>query len=102
MTMMRRPHTLPAQKLYAAHLAPSLSRYSQDLTSRQHALEEENTELLQHVMDQRKQIANLMKGLESGVADLEACAAALQAKDVETEDLLEEDRHVDQELRMTD
>lgn len=94
-----RPHTLPAQQLYLSHLAPSLSQQSQSLQLRQDVLQAENAEILQRVLQQRKEIEGIMKGLENVVADLDQSADAL--KDEEIDELVSEVREVDQDMRMT-
>jgi kinetochore protein NNF1 len=94
-----RPHALPAQQLYLSHLAPSLSQQSQSLQLRQEALQAENAEMLQRVLQQRKEIEDIMSGLENVVADLDQSAAAL--KDEQIEELVNEARAVDQDMRTT-
>jgi len=95
----RRPHALPAQQLYLSHLAPSISQQSESLQLRQETLQAENAEILQRVLQQRKEIEGIMKGLENVVADLDQSAAALKAEDIE--ELVNEAREVDQDMRMT-
>lgn len=93
-----RPHTLPAPQLYLAHLAPSLTRASADLKEQQDAMQTENVELLDRVMQQRKEIAALVEGLENKVADLDASVAALDQEELEA--LREEGRDADEDMRM--
>lgn len=50
-------------------------------------------------MEQRKQINDVVRGLESVVADLDASVATLQ--NGELEDVREEVRGVDEDMRMT-
>jgi kinetochore protein NNF1 len=95
----RRPHALPAQQLYLSHLAPSLSQQSQSLQLRQEVLQAENAEILQRVLQQRKEIEGIMKGLENVVTDLDQSAAALKAEEID--ELVSEAREVDQDMRMT-
>ena len=95
---LRRPHALPAQQLYLSHLAPSLSQQSQSLQLRQEALQAENAEILQRVLQQRKEIESIMKGLENVVVDLDQSAAALKPEDIE--ELVDEAREVDEDLRV--
>lgn len=97
--MLSRPHALPAQKLYLSHLAPSLSQQSQSLQQRQESLQSENSEILQRVLKQREQIEGLVKGLENVVVDLDQSAAALKPEDIE--ELVQEAREVDDEMRTT-
>ena len=96
-----RPHTLPAQQLYLSHLAPTLTQHSRTLRERQDVVQTENVELLGHVMQQRKGIEGLFKGLETVVADLDASVATLQSPDANVEGLRDEVRDVDEEMRMT-
>jgi kinetochore protein NNF1 len=93
-----RPHALPAQQLYLSHLAPSLSQQSQHLQQRQETLQAENAEILQRVLQQRKEIESIMKGLENVVVDLDQSAAALKPEDIE--ELVDEAREVDEDLRV--
>ena len=50
-------------------------------------------------MEQRKQIDSMVKGLENVVADLDASVATLQSG--ELDDVKEEVRGVDEDMRMT-
>lgn len=50
-------------------------------------------------MEQRKQIDSVVRGLETVVADLDASVASLQ--DGELENVREEVRAVDEDMRMT-
>jgi len=88
---------LPAQQLYLSHLAPSLSEQSQILKRRQEALQAENAGVLQRVMQQRKEIETLVKGLENAVSDLDESVAALKPEDIEA--LRTAARDVDEEMR---
>ncbi|QIW97222.1 hypothetical protein AMS68_002740 [Peltaster fructicola] len=92
-------HTLPARELYLAHLAPSLSQMSQALSEQQDGLANENVQLLQAVMQQRRQIKELMEGLETTVAHLEQAATMLSTEDVDK--LRDEVRNADEEMRAT-
>ena len=94
-----RPHTLPAFSLYHSHLAPSLTTYSQELSQRQESAQEENIELLGRVMQQRKEIEMLVKGLENVIGDLDASVKTLQTTDADG--LRDEVRVVDEDMRMT-
>lgn len=51
------------------------------------------------MLQQRKEIESIMKGLENVVADLDQSAAALKPEDVE--ELVSEAREVDEDIRMT-
>lgn len=97
--MTHRPHALPAQQLYLSHLAPSLSQQSQSLQQRQEDLQAENAEILQRVLQQRKEIEGIVKGLENVVVDLDQSAATLKPEDIE--ELVNEAREVDDDMRQT-
>jgi kinetochore protein NNF1 len=59
-------------------------------------LQAENAEILQRVLQQRKEIESIMKGLENVVVDLDQSAAALKPEDIE--ELVDEAREVDEDL----
>ena len=61
-------------------------------------MQAENAEILQRVLQQRKEIESIMKGLENVVVDLDQSAAALKPEDVD--ELVDEAREVDEGLRM--
>lgn len=61
---------------------------------RQSAMQTENAELLARVMQQRKDIAAVVQGLENVVADLDASVGALQDEDIDV--LREEARDADE------
>jgi kinetochore protein NNF1 len=61
-------------------------------------LQAENAEILQRVLQQRKEIESIMKGLENVVVDLDQSAAALKPEDIE--ELVNEAREVDEDLRV--
>lgn len=60
-------------------------------------MQAENAEILQRVLQQRKEIEDLMKGLENVVVDLDQSAAALKPEDIE--ELVNEAREVDEDMR---
>lgn len=57
-------------------------------------MQTENAELLARVMQQRKDIAAVVQGLENVVADLDASVGALQDEDIDV--LREEARDADE------
>lgn len=67
------------------------------MQTRQEDLQAENAEILQRVLQQRKEIEDLMKGLENVVVDLDQSAAALKPEDIE--ELVNEAREVDEDMR---
>lgn len=62
-------------------------------------MQAENAEILQRVLKQREQIEGMVKGLENVVVDLDQSAAALKPEDIE--ELVQEAREVDEDMRMT-
>ena len=90
---------MAAQSLYNAHLLPALTTQNEAICNRQEILANDNVELLSRVMEQRRQINEMVSGLENVVADLDATVAALQ--DGELDDVREEVRAVDEDMRMT-
>ncbi|KAK5711969.1 hypothetical protein LTR17_018177 [Elasticomyces elasticus] len=92
------PHTLPPQTLYRSHLAPSLVRHSQQIKAEHAAVQAENEEIMARVQQQRKDIAALLSGLETVVAEVDAKAAALNPGDLD--ELRQETRAVDEGMRM--
>lgn len=91
------PHTLPAQQLYVSHLAPSLKQYDTDIKARQEVLAGENQELIAKVQQQRKDIQQLMEGLEGVVKDLNGSVQTLVPE--EMEGLREGNREADEVIR---
>ena len=71
------------------------------MKERQDSLQNENVELLNRVMQQRKEIEGLVKGLENVVSDLDASVASMQSNEAGVDDLRDEVREVDEDMRMT-
>jgi hypothetical protein len=69
------------------------------MRERQDVLQAENIELLERVMQQRREIASLVNGLETVAADLDASVASLNAEDAGVHDVRDEVREVDEEMR---
>lgn len=95
----RAMHTLPAKELCSAHLLPSLTSHSAELSTRQETLQNENVDILSRVMEQRKQIEAMVRGLENVIADLDASVETLQEAGIDG--LREEVRGVDEDVRTT-
>ena len=74
---------MPPNALYQAHLQPSLMAYTDELKSRQQALEHSNAELLERVLEQRKTVEATVAGLENVVRELDASVASWQTVDEE-------------------
>lgn len=79
-----RPHTLPPNRLYAAHLAPFLAEHSKQLQTKQEAVQAENKARFERVLEQRKEIEALVKGLEAKVDGVQAAAKLLEDEGVES------------------
>lgn len=62
-------------------------------------MQSENAEVLQRILQQRKEIESIMKGLENVVVDLDQSAAALKPEEIDN--LVNEARQVDEDMRMT-
>ena len=66
-----RPHTLPPQSLYLAHLAPYLASTQDQLGTELQAVQVENVQLAKGIDDQKEEVERLVGGLEAVIADLE-------------------------------
>lgn len=75
--------------------------YSQEIKERQDAVQEDNVELLGRVVQQRKEIEALMKGLEGVAADLDASVAALNSDGADLESSRDAVKDVDTDMRLT-
>lgn len=95
---MGRLHTLPARELYVAHLAPSLSQMSADLSKQQEELASENAAMLEEVLAQRQQIKKLMGGLEDAVNDMEQATQCLNNDELDA--LRNENRSVNDAMEL--
>lgn len=73
---MDRPHTLPPDELFRAHLTPHLEKTKGGLDGKVQATEAQNVELAQKIQAQRAEIERLLAGLETVVADVEGAATA--------------------------
>ncbi|KAF7186870.1 Kinetochore-associated protein NNF1 [Pseudocercospora fuligena] len=90
-------HTLPARQLYISHLAPTLGKFSADMNSRQESLGRENEQIMERIIQQRKDIKRLLDGLENVVRDLNGSVDAMEPERLE--ELREEVREVDEGMR---
>jgi kinetochore protein NNF1 len=89
------PHTLPAQSLYLSHLAPLLSEQQASLSSRLQTAQSENANLVDTVLQQRREIERLVSQLETTIADIDAATEALPDMDA----LADETVALDMDLR---
>ena len=82
-----RPHTLPPTQLFLSHLVPSLTHTSTEILAQHATLQTENAAILARVVQQRRDIAAMMQGLEKAVGDLEGSVVALGGAELEDEAL---------------
>ncbi|THX97542.1 MIND kinetochore complex component Nnf1 [Aureobasidium pullulans] len=80
------PHTLPASSLYLSHLGPLLSEKHDSLSSRLQTAQNENADLVDTVLQQRRDIERLVSQLETTIADIDAANGALHDMDALTEE----------------
>ncbi|KAJ9294159.1 hypothetical protein DTO217A2_9208 [Paecilomyces variotii] len=92
------PHTLGAEELYKAHLAPYLRDAQDALNEKLEATQAQNAELAEKIRQQRLEIESLLSGLEAIVADVEGAATATAQYSKENS-LREEVVKMDEEVR---
>ncbi|KAJ9311241.1 hypothetical protein DTO271D3_8468 [Paecilomyces variotii] len=92
------PHTLGAEGLYKAHLAPYLRDAQDALNEKLEATQAQNAELAEKIRQQRLEIESLLSGLEAIVADVEGAATATAQYSKENS-LREEVVKMDEEVR---
>lgn len=76
--MTDRPHTLGANELYQAHLAPHLAQAEAALDSKLDAVQRENVQLAGRIEQQRREIQQMLSGIEAVVSDVEGAASAIR------------------------
>ena len=91
------PHTLPPTSLYLSHLAPVLAENHTSLSTRLQTVHSDNADLVETILQQRREIQGLVSTLETVIADVDAANAALPAED--TMALSEEAVALDVDLR---
>ncbi|RAH85157.1 Nnf1-domain-containing protein [Aspergillus japonicus CBS 114.51] len=92
------PHTLPPDELFRSHLLPYMRETQSSLNHKVESVQNENAELAQRVQAQRREIQDLLVGLESVVADLEVAAAAATQFGSDN-NLRQEAAEMDEEIR---
>lgn len=93
-----RPHTLPPERLYLAHLAPYLTETEKELQVELNQTQNENEALALELQRQREEVEELMAGLERVVSDVEM-ANVTMGEAMEGEDLGREAREMEEEIR---
>ena len=73
-----RPHTLPPQSLYLAHLAPYLTSTQSQLEAELQTVQAENEQLAKGVEGQREEVEKLVSGLETVITDLEGANSVME------------------------
>lgn len=74
-----RPHTLPPQSLYLAHLAPYLTSTQAQLEAELQTVQAENEQLAKGLEGQGDDVERLISGLEAVIADLEGANEVMGA-----------------------
>ncbi|EEQ86482.1 hypothetical protein RJZ56_001061 [Blastomyces dermatitidis] len=92
------PHTLGANELYQAHLAPYLSEAQASLNTKLETVQKENAQLSEKVASQRREIEQLLSGLEAVISDVEGAAAATTEFDA-NHTLRKEAQEMDDEIK---
>ncbi|PGH32531.1 kinetochore protein NNF1 [[Emmonsia] crescens] len=92
------PHTLGANELYQAHLAPYLVEVQSSLNTKLETVQKENGQLSEKVESQRREIEQLLSGLEAVVSDVEGAAAATAEFDA-NHSLRQEAQEMDDEIK---
>ncbi|KAK2807548.1 hypothetical protein FQN50_005416 [Emmonsiellopsis sp. PD_5] len=92
------PHTLGANELYQAHLAPYLAQAQASLDEKLEDVQRENVRLAETVALQRKEIEELLAGLQAVIGDVEGAAAATAEFDA-SHSLRMEAQEMDEEVR---
>ncbi|OJD11793.1 hypothetical protein AJ78_07506 [Emergomyces pasteurianus Ep9510] len=92
------PHTLGANELYQAHLAPYLAEAQASLNTKLETVQKENGQLSEKVESQRREIEQLLCGLEAVISDVEGAAAATAEFDP-NHSLRQEAQEMDDEIK---
>ncbi len=94
-----RPHTLPPQALYLAHLTPYLIQAQSTLNAKLQTTQSQNALLMERIVEQRADIERLVGGLEGVVKDLEEAKEAVSGT-FEDGEMVRELLDIDKELGM--
>ncbi|KAL9107622.1 MAG: hypothetical protein Q9227_007525 [Pyrenula ochraceoflavens] len=73
----RAPHSLSTEELYNAYLHPHMQLATKTVQDRLRNTQDENTQLVEKLVEQRQEIARLTEGLEALVRDLEGSVEAM-------------------------
>ena len=94
-----RPHTLPPERLYLAHLAPYLTETEKELQVELKQTQNENEALALELQRQRAEVEELIAGLERVVSDVEMANGVMGEAIEGGEDLGREAREMEEEIR---
>ncbi|KAH7041294.1 Nnf1-domain-containing protein, partial [Microdochium trichocladiopsis] len=86
------PHTLPAEQVFAAHLAPHLKQQQSQLNAKLQTVQAHNAKLFDEVQRQRAEMESLVQLLEKTMEDIDS---ASQMMDEVADDLARETRTVE-------
>ncbi|KAJ1337469.1 kinetochore protein NNF1 [Microdochium nivale] len=89
------PHTLPAEQVFAAHLAPHLKQQQSQLNAKLQTTQAHNARLFDEVQQQRAEMESLVQLLEKTLEDIDS---ASQMMDEVAGDLARETRTVEVEM----
>ncbi|KAK3357032.1 Nnf1-domain-containing protein [Lasiosphaeria hispida] len=92
------PHTLPADAVLAAHLAPHLAAQQSQLNARLQNVQADNVRLFDDIQAQRAEIEALLSAVESVLVDMDGASALL---DDVVDDLAQETRTAEMEMSGT-
>ncbi|KAK3313528.1 Nnf1-domain-containing protein [Apodospora peruviana] len=92
------PHTLPAETVLAAHLAPHLASQQSQLNAKLQTVQSHNARLFTEIQEQRAEMEQLLAAVEAVLADVDGANELL---DGVVEDLAQETRAVEVEMART-
>lgn len=95
---LNRPHTLPPERLFLAHLAPYLAQTETELDGELKRLQAENEELVDGIQGQQEETERLVGGLETFIADLER-ANEVMGSEIDGNGVKRETADIEQEFR---
>jgi len=95
-------HTLSADDLYTAHLTPYFQQVTDDLNSKLQRTQEENSQMMAAIDQQRAEIDRLLNVLQTAVKDIEGSVEAMQShEDAGVNGLRTDVWQIEQELALT-
>lgn len=96
--IIHRPHTLPAETILAAHLAPHLASQQSQLNAKLQTVQSHNSRLFDEIQAQRAEMERILVAVEEALADV---GGANELLDGVVEDLGKETRAVEVEMSGT-